>query len=49
MTSFDHAFVQTTANRIIEFTPKGTIDRRMPYDDYLESAEIKALREKMYT
>ncbi|MCF1751821.1 ABC-F family ATP-binding cassette domain-containing protein [Mariniradius sediminis] len=48
MTSYDHAFVQSSANRIIEFTPKGTIDRRMPYDDYLESAEIKALREKMY-
>jgi ATPase subunit of ABC transporter with duplicated ATPase domains len=48
MTSYDHAFVQSTANRIIEFTPKGTIDRRMPYDDYLESAEIKALQEKMY-
>jgi ATPase subunit of ABC transporter with duplicated ATPase domains len=48
LTSFDHAFVQSTANRIIEFTPKGTIDRRMPYDDYLESPEIKALREKMY-
>jgi ATPase subunit of ABC transporter with duplicated ATPase domains len=49
LTSFDHAFVQSTANRIIEFTPKGTIDRRMPYDDYLESPEIKALREKMYS
>jgi ATPase subunit of ABC transporter with duplicated ATPase domains len=48
MTSYDHAFVQSSANRIIEFTPKGTIDRRMPYDDYLESAEIKALQEKMY-
>jgi ATPase subunit of ABC transporter with duplicated ATPase domains len=48
LTSFDHAFVQSTANRIIEFTPKGTIDRRMPYDDYLESPEIKALRDKMY-
>jgi ATPase subunit of ABC transporter with duplicated ATPase domains len=49
LTSFDHAFVQSTANRIIEFTPKGTIDRRMPYDDYLESPEIRALREKMYS
>ncbi len=48
MTSYDHAFVQSSANRIIEFTPKGTIDRRMPYDDYLESEEVKALREKMY-
>lgn len=48
MTSYDHAFVQSSANRIVEFTPNGTIDRRMPYDDYLESEEIKALREKMY-
>jgi ATPase subunit of ABC transporter with duplicated ATPase domains len=48
MSSYDHAFVQSSANRIIEFTPKGTIDRRMPYDDYLASEEIKALREKMY-
>jgi ATPase subunit of ABC transporter with duplicated ATPase domains len=49
MTSYDHAFVSSTANRIIEFTPKGTIDKRMPYDDYLDSAEVKALREKMYS
>ncbi|WP_192350242.1 ABC-F family ATP-binding cassette domain-containing protein [Algoriphagus sp. Y33] len=48
MTSYDHAFVQSSANRIVEFTPNGTIDRRMPYEDYLESEEIKALREKMY-
>ncbi|GAB3225458.1 ATP-binding cassette domain-containing protein [Algoriphagus aestuariicola] len=48
MSSYDHAFVQSSANRIVEFTPNGTIDRRMPYDDYLASAEIKALREKMY-
>ncbi len=48
MSSYDHAFVQSSANRIVEFTPKGTIDRRMPYDDYLASEEIKALREKMY-
>jgi len=47
--SYDHAFVQSVANRIIEFTPSGTIDRRMDYESYLESAEIKALREKMYT
>ncbi|MGY6523185.1 MAG: ABC-F family ATP-binding cassette domain-containing protein [Mongoliitalea sp.] len=48
LSSYDHAFVSTTANRIIEFTPKGTIDRRMPYDDYLASEEIKAMRAKMY-
>lgn len=49
MSSYDHAFVQSSANRIIEFTPKGTIDRRMPYDDYLANEEIKALREKLYS
>ncbi|MGM0945738.1 MAG: ABC-F family ATP-binding cassette domain-containing protein [Bacteroidota bacterium] len=48
MSSYDHAFVQSSVNRVIEFTPNGTIDRRMPYDDYLESDEIKAIREKMY-
>lgn len=48
MSSYDHAFVQSSANRIVEFTPNGTIDRRMPYESYLESEEIKALREKMY-
>ncbi|WP_226390162.1 ABC-F family ATP-binding cassette domain-containing protein [Penaeicola halotolerans] len=48
MSSYDHAFVQSVANRVIELTPKGMIDRRMSYDDYLESAEINALREKMY-
>ena len=48
MSSYDHTFVQSSCNRIVEFTPNGTIDRRMPYDDYLASEEIKALREKMY-
>ncbi len=48
MSSYDHAFVQSSCNRVVEFTPKGTIDRRMPYDDYLMNPEIKALREKMY-
>ncbi|WP_339706275.1 ATP-binding cassette domain-containing protein [Algoriphagus aquimarinus] len=48
MSSYDHAFVQSSANRIVEFTPNGTIDRRMPYEAYLESEEIKGLREKMY-
>jgi len=49
MSSYDHAFVQSSANRIVEFTPTGTIDRRMPYEDYLASEEIKAIREKMYS
>lgn len=47
-TSHDHQFVQTVANRIIEFTPNGVIDRLMTYDEYLESAEVKQLRETMY-
>jgi len=48
LTSYDHAFVSSAANRIVEFTPNGTIDKRLPYDEYLENPEIKALREKMY-
>lgn len=47
-TSHDHQFVQTVANRIIEITPNGIIDRMTTYDEYLESAEIKELRERMY-
>jgi len=46
--SHDHEFVQTIANRIMELTPNGLIDRMMTYDEYLESDEIKALRERMY-
>ncbi len=47
--SQDHQFVHTIANRIIEFTPKGIIDRVTTYDEYLESEDIKALREQMYS
>ncbi|MHA0857889.1 ABC-F family ATP-binding cassette domain-containing protein [Paenibacillus sp. CMAA1364] len=47
-TSHDHQFIQTIANRIIEITPTGIIDRTMSYDEYLESDEVKALREQMY-
>ncbi|CAH0119358.1 MULTISPECIES: ABC-F family ATP-binding cassette domain-containing protein [unclassified Paenibacillus] len=46
--SHDHQFIQTIANRIIEITPKGLIDRVMSYDEYLESEEIKQLRAQMY-
>lgn len=49
MTTHDHAFMQSLANRIIELTPKGIIDRRMTYDEYLASDAIKAQREKMYS
>lgn len=47
-TSHDHQFVQTVANRIIEITPVGIIDKLMSYDDYLRDKDIKALRESMY-
>lgn len=46
--SHDHEFIQTVANRIIELTPNGTIDKLMDYDDYIYSDEIKALKKKMY-
>jgi len=44
----DHEFAQTVANRIVEITPKGVIDRYMSFDEYLESDVIKELRRKMY-
>ena len=46
--SHDHEFIQTVANRIIEITPKGTIDKLMDYDDYIYNEEIKELKAKMY-
>ncbi len=46
--SHDHEFVQTVANRVIELTPKGIIDRQMTYDDYITDEKIKALRASMY-
>jgi ATPase subunit of ABC transporter with duplicated ATPase domains len=47
-TSHDHTFTETVANRIIEITPNGVIDKRMSYDEYLNDDNVKALREKMY-
>ena len=47
-TSHDHEFVQTVANRIIEITPSGIIDKRMSYDEYIADEKIKALRDTMY-
>jgi ATPase subunit of ABC transporter with duplicated ATPase domains len=47
-TTHDHEFAQTVANRIIEITPKGVIDRYSTFDEYLEDPKIKELREKMY-
>lgn len=46
--SHDHEFMQTVANRIIEITPNGVIDKLMTYDEYLENEDVKALREEMY-
>ena len=45
----DHEFAQTVANRIIELTPKGVIDRYTTFDEYLEDPKVKALRAKMYS
>lgn len=46
--SHDHAFTHTVANRIIELTPTGIIDRRMTYDEYLEEPTVLELRQRMY-
>ena len=46
--SHDHEFIQTVANRIIELTPNGTIDKLMEYDDYISSDAIRELKTKMY-
>ncbi|GAB4017907.1 ABC-F family ATP-binding cassette domain-containing protein [Spirosoma koreense] len=47
-TSHDHQFVQTIANRIIEITPAGILDKLMTYDDYLTDDRVKAQREELY-
>lgn len=48
-TSHDHQFVQTIANRIIELTPNGVMDKLSTYDEYLENPDVKAFRSKAYT
>jgi ATPase subunit of ABC transporter with duplicated ATPase domains len=48
LTSHDHTFMQTVANRVIELTPKGIIDRLMTFDEYMEDERVKSLREEMY-
>jgi ATPase components of ABC transporters with duplicated ATPase domains len=48
LTTHDHEFVHTVANRIIELTPKGTIDRYLTFDDYMSDKTIREQREKMY-
>ena len=46
--SHDHEFINTVADRIIELTPKGTIDKLMTYDDYIYDAQIKEQKARMY-
>ena len=48
MTTHDHEFAQTVANRVIEITPRGVIDRYLSFDDYMSDKDIKVQREKMY-
>ncbi|TND09299.1 MAG: ABC transporter ATPase [Bacteroidetes bacterium] len=47
-TSHDHEFMQTVANRIIEITPRGIIDKMMTYDEFITDPGVKELREEMY-
>ncbi len=47
-TSHDHEFTETVANRIIEITPKGVIDKRMSYDEYLSNDQVKETRKNYY-
>ena len=47
-TSRDHELTETVANRIIELTPNGIIDKLMTYDEYINSDVVKAQREEMY-
>lgn len=48
MTTHDHQFMQTTANRIIEITPSGMIDRLCTYDEYLQDKRLKEIQAEMY-
>lgn len=47
-TSHDHQFIDTIANRIIEFTPNGIIDRFMTFSEYIDDPKVKELRDKLY-
>ncbi len=49
MTSHDHTFMQTVANRVIELTPKGIIDRLMTFDEYMEDKRVQELRAECYS
>ncbi len=46
--SHDHEFIQTVANRVIELTPNGNIDKMIEYDDYISDLKISELRERLY-
>lgn len=46
--SHDHAFIDSIANRVIELTPKGTIDKLMPYDEYIHDDKLKEKKNAMY-
>ena len=48
-TTHDHEFAQTVANRVVELTPNGVIDRYTTFDEYMENPKIKELRDKMYS
>ena len=48
LSSHDHTFMQTVANRVIELTPKGIIDRLMTFDEYLADERVKQAKEEMY-
>ena len=48
LSSHDHTFMQSVANRVIELTPNGIIDRLMTFDEYLEDARVQRLREELY-
>jgi ATPase subunit of ABC transporter with duplicated ATPase domains len=48
-TSHDHTFTHTIANRVIELTPKGILDKLMTYDEYLEDDRVKSQREEYYS
>jgi ATPase subunit of ABC transporter with duplicated ATPase domains len=48
LSSHDHTFMETVANRVIELTPNGTIDRLMEFDEYLQDERVHRLREEMY-
>jgi len=47
-TTHDHQFAQSIANRVVELTPNGVIDRYMKFDEYMQDVKIRDLRSKMY-